>query len=449
MVSLALLVCSSLAPAAEPPADTLSGDIAIRTFDQVWNQVRTQYFDYERIAADWEQARDALRPEAESAPDLAALRRTLEELLALIGESHFTIIPGEAMQRLEEMPVERGAEPASMPASGFSGIASTGLAVRMIDGELRVTLASPGSSAADAGIRRGWILTGLDDYPLTDRLGAVSGPDAADERTLLEAAINSVLTFPAAGQILELSFLDHTGAARQLSLIGEPLEAALVQLGNLPPMPYAFDLKRVEFGDDCATVLSFSAWTPELMTDIQEHRAEMFECAGLVIDLSGNLGGVVGTMSTLSGHLFDEITLLGTLIRSDGRIDFRAFPRRVTMSGERIEPFSGPIAIVIDRLSASTSEMFASGMQAAGRARLFGEQTPGMALPAQMLPLASGDALMYAFADYADGAGRRVEGVGVTPDEAIGWAEFGEEANEPPPVAAALEWIEGRIDTEG
>ena len=65
-----------------------------------------------------------------------------------------------------------------------------------------------------------------------------------------------------------------------------------------------------------------------------------------------------------------------TLIRSDGRIDFRAFSRRVAMEGERIEPFSSPIAIVIDRLSASTSEMLASGMQAAGRAT-FRRADPG------------------------------------------------------------------------
>lgn len=431
----------------DAPPESLSTDVAAETFDQVWGQVRSQYFDYERIADDWVEAREKLRPKALNAPDIAALRGTLDELLALIGESHFTVIPREAMQKLEEIPVERDSEIA-LEAGGSGGIAATGLAVRLVDGELRVSRSAPGSNAAAAGIRTGWILTGLDDYPLADQLGAVSGPLESPEQTLMQAAVNSVLAFPSVGQELQLNFIDDAGQGHTITLVGEPLEADLVQLGNLPPMPYAFDLERAELGENCATVLTFSAWTPELMSDIREHREAMFECDGLVIDLRGNLGGVIGTMSTLAGHLFNETALLGTLVRSDGRIDFRAFPRRVTMSGDRVEPFSGPIAIVIDRLSASTSEMFASGMQAAGRARVFGERSPGMALPAQMLPLASGDVLMYAFADYADGEGRRIEGVGVTPDESVGWSDPERPDAAPRPVAAALAWIDRRIDSE-
>jgi len=439
-----LLAWNGLAMAADPPA--WSRDVAAQTFDQVWEQVRAQYFDYERIAEDWVQARATLRRQALDAPDLAAFRAVLKDLLDRIGESHFTVIPGEAMRQLEEMPVERAGDNSGI-GSNFGGIAATGLAVRLIDGVLKVTRSAAGSSAAEAGIRRGWTLTRLDGYPLERRFGMLASEPVAAERTLLEAAVNSVLAFPGAGQVLELGFLDESGKVRDIELAGERLDAELVQLGHLPPMPYAFDLERVDFRQECATVLTFPAWTPELIADIQSRRAEMFQCSGLVIDLSGNLGGVIGTMSTLAGHLFDELTLLGTLIRSDGRIDFRAFPRRVTMTGERIEPFSGPIAIIVDRLSASTSEMFASGMQAAGRARIFGERTPGMALPAQMLPLVSGDVLMYAFADYADGQGRRIEGVGVMPDEVVGWAEPEPYGEQSPPLAAALAWIESQLQS--
>jgi len=150
---------------------------------------------------------------------------------------------------------------------------------------------------------------------------------------------------------------------------------------------------------------------------------------------------VLTTMVPLTAHLVNEPVLLGQLKREDGRIDFRAFPRSVADDGRRLTPYSGPIAILIDSLSASTSEMFTSGMQALGRARVFGTPSPGMALPAQMLPLPNGDRLMYAFADYIDGRGRRIEGAGVTPDEVIETRRRDLIEGVDPVMDAAIAWL--------
>src|SRR5690606_34876076 len=75
-----------------------------------------------------------------------------------------------------------------------------------------------------------------------------------------------------------------------------------------------------------------------------------------------------------------------------------------------------PVAILVDEMTASASEFFAAGMQALGRARIFGETTAGQSLPAAMLRLASGDVLMHPIADHEDALGRRIEGRGVEPD---------------------------------
>ena len=61
------------------------------------------------------------------------------------------------------------------------------------------------------------------------------------------------------------------------------------------------------------------------------------------------------------------------------------------------------------QLAARTLDDPRSLAQALGRARVFGERTPGMALPALMLRLPNQDVLYHAIADFVDPNGVRVE----------------------------------------
>ena len=81
--------------------------------------------------------------------------------------------------------------------------------------------------------------------------------------------------------------------------------------------------------------------------------------------------------------------------------------------------YAGRVAILVDETSYSASEVFAGGMQAAGRARVFGARTPGGALPALLRKLPNGDVLEYAIADFVTVSGERIEGRGVVPDEPV------------------------------
>jgi carboxyl-terminal processing protease len=77
--------------------------------------------------------------------------------------------------------------------------------------------------------------------------------------------------------------------------------------------------------------------------------------------------------------------------------------------------FEGPLAILIDPLSASTSEIFAGGMKDLGRARIFGERSAGLALPSNFQKLPNGDVMQYAFANYVSASGVPLESRGVEP----------------------------------
>jgi carboxyl-terminal processing protease len=147
----------------------------------------------------------------------------------------------------------------------------------------------------------------------------------------------------------------------------------------------------------------------------------------------------------VSGHFFDSPRSLGTLRTRDSELRLIANPRLVSPDGTRVSPYGGRLAILVDETSYSASEVFAGGMQAAGRARVFGAQTPGGALPALMRKLPNGDVLEYAIADFVTVSGERIEGRGVTPDERVERSRASIAAGEDAVLDAAVRWAAGGV----
>ncbi len=423
-------------------AEAAAPTAQLATFDAVWRHVRDDYYDYERIEADWIEARDTLRPQAAEA-SRTGLRALLNDMLDRIGESHFLVLPPTG---LPPSGYEDDLEPATpRPITSRS----TGLGVRLIDGELIIDRVG----ASNAGlIQPGWQLVAINDESMADRLEALAGAESPIVREraalMLEATANGRIAYPAIDEGLVLTLRDADGITREVQPKSEADAVETIRIGNLPGLPFSFRSSIDWEAEDCVGTLAFTTWVPQLMAHFDESRDALFACRGLIIDLRGNLGGVLTTMVPLTAHLVDEPVLLGQLMREDGRIDFRAFPRRVANDGRRLTPYDGPVAILIDSMSASTSEMFASGLQALGRARVFGTPSPGMALPAQMRPLPNGDRLMYAFADYIDGQGRRIEGVGVTPDVVVNIRRSDLASGNDPVMEAASAWLRSHPDAD-
>ena len=89
-------------------------------------------------------------------------------------------------------------------------------------------------------------------------------------------------------------------------------------------------------------------------------------------------------------------------------VNFAVFPQS--------NPYLGPVVILADGGSASTSEIFAGGLQELGRAVVVGERTAGAALPSYFQRLPTGALFQYAIADFTTPKGVLIEGRGVAPD---------------------------------
>jgi carboxyl-terminal processing protease len=114
-----------------------------------------------------------------------------------------------------------------------------------------------------------------------------------------------------------------------------------------------------------------------------------------------------------------------------------------------VKTFDGPVAILVDGLSASASECFTGGMQSLGRVRVFGEQTMGAALPSQFDKLPNGDVFIHATADFMTADGTRLEGRGVIPDVVVPLKRAELLAGRDAALQTALAWIDSARGTAG
>ena len=94
--------------------------------------------------------------------------------------------------------------------------------------------------------------------------------------------------------------------------------------------------------------------------------------------------------------------------------------RRLVLRGPLDDaPFLGPVVILTDHGTGSTSEFFAAGLQDTGRAVTVGETSAGAVLPSIFEKLPTGAIFQYAIADYRSPKDVLVEGRGVPADVVV------------------------------
>jgi carboxyl-terminal processing protease len=400
---------------------------ATETFDTAWTIIRDSHFDPRMNGVDWPAVKAELGPRAARAQTDGELRDVIRDMLGRLGLSHFALIPS-GRDSPGGTPVDLTGDP------GFD--------VRLVGSELLVTHVDPHGGAAAAGVRPGWRLLSLDAMPVSELLSRLPETMPARLRQVeIWRMVETRLRGPQ-GSRASLMFDDgkrDVGVAVERRT--EPGQPATV--GNLPTMYVRVetDERRTAHGAT-AGVIRFNVWMPGVDPLFQQ-AVERFRTAdGIIVDLRGNPGGLAAMIMGISGHFLTERKPLGTMKTRDAELKFAANPRLVNGAGQRVEPFGGPVAILVDAMTGSASECFAGGMQALGRARVFGQTSMGQALPAFFAKLPNGDVLIHATGDFVTADGTRLEGRGVVPDEtvAIGRAEL--LAGRDTTLEAALKWID-------
>jgi carboxyl-terminal processing protease len=123
---------------------------------------------------------------------------------------------------------------------------------------------------------------------------------------------------------------------------------------------------------------------------------------GLILDLRGNRGGLLNEAVAVAGHFLSKEQ---TIVSHHGRSEPEQVFRAKTGNQGRLYP----IVVLVDRNTASASEIVAGALQDHDRAWVLGESTFGKGLVQAQFPLSEDAALLLTIARYYTPSGRLIQ----------------------------------------
>jgi carboxyl-terminal processing protease len=222
--------------------------------------------------------------------------------------------------------------------------------------------------------------------------------------------------------------LEAQAAQKELRTIKRGDKEIRVGVINVPA--FYQDVEAQNRGDK-----EFRSTTRDVRRLINELKAEKID--GLVLDLRGNGGGYLPEATALTGLFVDKGPVVQLKVTT-GELEVQDDP-------EPGVAYSGPLAVLVDRFSASASEIFAGAIQDYSRGVVLGQRTFGKGTVQNLVPLdrwsprpVNGQ-LTVTIGKFYRVTGESTQHRGVEPDvplpSQIDLEEFGESALE-----GALPW---------
>ena len=220
----------------------------------------------------------------------------------------------------------------------------------------------------------------------TVRLEVIPGKGKTDERRVVPIQRNEVKLEEQAAQKEIIEFEDESEVKHRIGVIDIPA--------------FYIDFEAYRRGDK-----NYRSTTRDVKRLIDELVAAGVE--GLVIDLRDNGGG----------SLQEANQLTGLFIEYGPTVQIRSAESRVWRDGKRRRSnyYEGPLAVMINRLSASASEIFAGAIQDYGRGIVVGEQSFGKGTVQSLVPLQEGQ-LKITESKFYRISGGSTQHKGVLPD---------------------------------
>lgn len=366
------------------------------SFKVVWETVKEKHWDLAGTGVDWDQIYKIYEPKVQAAANIGEARKLMMQMLGELGQSHFRIMEADDSEKVDEVRRRYRTE------------ATPGFKLALVDKRAFIVKLEEGGAAAKAGLEIGVEILSVRGTPIAPKIAEVleAFADEPHREIYIPDAINGIVSGEAGSKIV-LGVRQGT-ANREVTLTLAQPKGELKDLMNLSGLFFTYEAKVLPKN---LGYVHFNIFMPDVATNFtRDMQGVLAKTDGLIIDLRGNPGGMGALAMTLANRLIGEPGhKLGQMINSDGKMNFPIFPQK--------PHYNKPVAVLIDGGSASTSEIFAAGMQDLGRARIFGTRSAGAALPSLIIDLPNGDRFQFAIADYVSVSGRHLEGVGVVPDE--------------------------------
>lgn len=219
----------------------------------------------------------------------------------------------------------------------------------------------------------------------TVRLEVIPSDADADETKVVQITRNTVQLEEQAAQAKLLTVND-----------GE----SDIKIGIVDVPTFYVDFKASQQGDE-----NYRSTTRDVAELIDRLKAEGVD--GLIVDLRNNGGG----------SLQEADTLTGLFIESGPTVQVKSNRRRPSVYSDDDDSIAwdGPLAVMVNRLSASASEIFAGAIQDYGRGIILGSQTFGKGTVQTLIPLNRGQ-LKITAAKFYRVSGQSTQHQGIIPD---------------------------------
>ncbi len=261
-----------------------------------------------------------------------------------------------------------------------------GFGIEVATEEDQVTIISPfpRSPAADAGIQPG------------DKIVKVNNKQVSAKR--LDSVLKQIKFHSQNNLAINLSLSRHNSS----QLIDVTLKPSMIDVhsvtGEILHNGIGY-IKLSSFQDNTTAEITaqLTQWQDEAIT-------------GLILDLRNNPGGLLDQAVKVADLFLDKGRIVSTRGRFfDANSDYFASPQN--MFAQR------PLIVLINKGSASASEVLAAALQENKRATVMGEKSFGKGTVQSLIPtLIEGNAVKLTIAHYTTPSGRNINAIGITPD---------------------------------
>lgn len=332
----------------------------------------------------WPEVVEKHRENIDKAEDERTFALTINRVLREFGISHVRLRTPQAGQQRRTGPQAIGL-----------GIQSQ----KEDSGHLLITAVSPNSPAAAANLEPG------------DKIEEVDGKAPESPAALSGEADSKVA----------LKVLKKNGESVALELTRRPFSTARQDSLTWP-------------SEDTAVLKVHSFSRGYQRDNIEKLAAEAAKAKYLILDLRSNGGGATNNLIHLLSLLLPNDTNVGVFVsrrtyqdyekaNPDAPKDLASIgnwaPNKYRTRKQRIEPFSGKIAVLVNRGSASASEICAAALRETAGAPILGTRTAGAVLASTYARLALNWEIQYPVTDYVTIKGMRLEGNPLQPDHEV------------------------------
>ena len=264
----------------------------------------------------------------------------------------------------------------------YSGI---GVEIAIQNNQLKVTFVMDGGAAANAGVAAGDVITSIDQVDLRGQ----------DLRLAVDSLRGEV------GTMVDITVMHENGEVSNFTL-----ERDFIEVASVYSRPVDEDYGYFQ-------ITHFTRNSAEELLEQINYMQDNHEgpLKGVVLDLRNNPGGVLNPAVTMADGFLDDGLIVTTRGRAENQLEFTAKP------GQWLKDV--PMVVLVDRSSASASEVLAGALQDHGRALIIGEKTFGKGSVQSVLNLRNGSGIRLTTSRYYTPSGRSIQAEGILPDVEI------------------------------